>query len=336
MKKISAKVYLPIACFLFGTIVICIAACKTAAGLLIARFFLGIPEAGIVSASIMYFSMWYKPSERAFRIAVFHSFNSLASMCSAFLASGIGQMEGKAGLKSWQWVFIIEGALPIVLAPFIYLALLTFPETTPALNDRERFIAINRLGRGAARKTDVTWSWPAFIRIFSRPSTYFFFIAYIASCTVAHAQAVFLPTILHVFLGFGVTKSNIYTAFTYIFIIPVYWFVGHHSDWTRDRMWHYLVPMVACIAPYCVWLYTSLHPDARGHAISNAALYAMAFFAGLCRPAQPVLLSYRSSTLYGATEQAIGGAASVAGLSIAALIGPQVNHGSSPYQFDNC
>lgn len=41
----------------------------------------------------MYFSFWYKPSERAFRIAVFHSANALASAVSGFLAIGINNVS---------------------------------------------------------------------------------------------------------------------------------------------------------------------------------------------------------------------------------------------------
>lgn len=37
---------------------------------------------------------------------------------------------------SWQWVFIIEGAIPLVMAPVIYLLLLTFPEESTALSER--------------------------------------------------------------------------------------------------------------------------------------------------------------------------------------------------------
>jgi len=85
----------------------------------------------------------------------------------------------------------------------------------------------------------------------------------------------------------------------------------------------------SCIPGYAVWLYTSQHPEARGTTISYMALYGMAFLGGMCRPAQPVLLSYRSSTLYGAAEQAVGGAAAVASLSIASIMGPQVCLGMS-------
>jgi hypothetical protein len=63
------------------------------------------------------------------------------------------------------------------------------------------------------------------------------------------------------------------------------------------------------------------------------ALYGMAFLGGMCRPAQPVLLSYRSNTLYGAAEQAVGGAATVASLSIASIMGPQMYPNSDAPRF---
>jgi hypothetical protein len=333
MKKFSAKVFFPIIMVIWGAIVLSVVGVKSPAGLLTARFFLGIPEAAVVPSCIMYFSMWYKPSERAFRIAIFHAWNCVASAVSSFLASAIGQLEGVGGLHAWQWVFLIEGILPIIAAAPCYFALLTFPETSTALNEYERFIAINRFGRGATRQTDKSFTWSAVWRIFTRPSTYVFFVAQTCACTVAVAQATFLPTILHVFLGFNTTKSNLYAAFTYIFMIPVYPFVGWHSDWTRDRMWHYILCMVCCIPAYAVWLHTSIHPESKGTSIHLMALYGMAFLGGMCRPAQPVLLSYRSNTLYGAAEQAVGGAATVASLSIASIMGPQMYPNSDAPRF---
>lgn len=324
MKKISAKLFFPTVMVLWGIIVMSIAATKNAPGLLTARFFLGLPEAGVVPACIMYFSMWYKPSERAFRIAIFHSANALASAVSAFVAAGIGHLQGHNGLNSWQWVFIIEGALPIALAGPLFWLFLTFPETSTALSDRERFIAINRFGRGATRKTDLTWSWPAFIRIFKRPSTYVFFISYISLSVVCVAQATFLPTILNVFLGFHTSKANLYVAICSLTAIPMYWIWGVHSDWTRERMWHYLLPALAAVPCYAVWTYVSVNPGARGTSVSTISLYGMAFLGQMVLISQPVVLSYRSSTLYGAAEQAVGGAAAVASLSIASIIAPQV------------
>jgi MFS family permease len=322
MKKVSAKYFFPVAMVLWGIVVMCIAAVKTSGGLLTARFFLGIPESGVVPACVMYFSMWYKPSERALRLAVFHSANSMAAAVSAFIASGLGSLQGARGLNAWQWVFIIEGALPIACAIPLYFLFLTFPETSTALSERERFIAINRFGRGATRQTDVSWSWPAFIRIMSRPSTYLFFVSYMSLCIAAVAQATFLPTILKVFLKFETSKANLYTAICILVTIPIYWFYGIHSDWTRERMWHYIIPAVMSLPCYIVWLYTSTHQETN--TIDTWSLYGMAFLGQMVLICQPIALSYRSSTLYGATEQAVGGAAIVAALSIASIIAPQV------------
>ena len=93
MKKFSGKRYFPIIMCLFGTIVACISTVQNAAGLLAARFFLGVPESGVVPACIMYFSFWYKPSERAWRIGVFHAANSLASGVGGFLDIGVSKVR---------------------------------------------------------------------------------------------------------------------------------------------------------------------------------------------------------------------------------------------------
>lgn len=140
----------------------------------------------------MYFSFWYKPSERALRIGIFHAANSLASGVGGFIAVGVNRINGAGGLEAWRWVFLIEGLMAISMAIPVYFLLLTFPETTTALNDRERHIAINRFGRGATRYTDVTWDTKTFLQVFSRPSTYVFFVSYICLLIVAVALGTFL------------------------------------------------------------------------------------------------------------------------------------------------
>ncbi|KAK2779471.1 hypothetical protein FQN52_003758 [Onygenales sp. PD_12] len=322
MKTYSAKKFFPTVMVLWGIVVMTLAATKNAGGLLAARFFLGIPESGVVPACIMYFSFWYKPVERAWRIGVFHSANALASSVSGFLAVAIDNLNQKGGLQSWKWVFIIEGAMPIVLAIPVYFLLLTFPEDSTALTDRERHIAINRFPVGSTRKTDVTWDWNAFFRVMTRPSTYVFFVSYICLTIVATGQGTFGPTILQKFCGFSSSKSNIYQAIIHFVTIPLYWTLPLHSDWTRERMWHYVILVALAVPCYGVWTYVSTHPDT--HTISPITMYGMSYLGHMVSVAQPTALSYRSSTLYGAAEQAVGGAAVIASLSIASIISPQI------------
>lgn len=87
-------------------------------------------------------------------------------------------------------------------------------------------------------------------------------------------------------------------------------------------MWHYIVPVALVIPCYGVWTYVSVSQSTK---IAPIAMYGMGFLGQLVVIAQPIILSYRSSTLYGAAEQAVGGAAAVASLSIASIIAPQVS-----------
>jgi hypothetical protein len=92
-------------------------------------------------------------------------------------------------------------------------------------------------------------------------------------------------------------------------------------------MWHYLIPISMAIPCYGVWTYVSVTESTK---ITPIAMYGMAFLGQMVVVSQPIVLSYRTSTLYGAAEQAVGGAAAVASLSIASIIAPQVKDHSVP------
>lgn len=156
----------------------------------------------------------------------------------------------------------------------------------------------------------------------TRPSTYVFFVAYTSLTIVATAQGTFGPTILHSFAGYSPRAANAYMGIVYFYTIPLYWFFSRHSDWTRERMWHFVL-LVLCVVPcYGVWTYVSAHKSYGS--ISPISLYGMCYLGHLVSVAQPVALSYRTSTLYGAAEGAVGSASVIAALYIASIISPQV------------
>lgn len=56
------------------------AACHNTAGLLAARFFLGITEAGLFPGVIFYLTLWYTRREQATRVAFFFATSTLAGV----------------------------------------------------------------------------------------------------------------------------------------------------------------------------------------------------------------------------------------------------------------
>lgn len=54
-------------------------------------------------------------------------------------------MDGKAGILAWRWLFIIEGAVTVVIAAAAFFILPDFPKSTPWLTEIERDLATWRL-----------------------------------------------------------------------------------------------------------------------------------------------------------------------------------------------
>ena len=69
LKKYKPSRWLAFLMLLWGIITMTIAAARNYAGLLATRFFLGVFEAGLFPGIVYCLTFWYKPNERALRVA---------------------------------------------------------------------------------------------------------------------------------------------------------------------------------------------------------------------------------------------------------------------------
>ncbi|KAG9503523.1 hypothetical protein J7337_003474 [Fusarium musae] len=79
------------------------------------RLLLGLLEAGFIPAGLYTLTQWYKRNETSRRFTAFFLGNMIASAASGLIAYGILQMRGIAGLSGWQWMFLLEGIITIVI-----------------------------------------------------------------------------------------------------------------------------------------------------------------------------------------------------------------------------
>ncbi|OBT61931.1 hypothetical protein VE03_08200 [Pseudogymnoascus sp. 23342-1-I1] len=85
-------------------------------GLVVARIFLGIAEAGLFPCVNYYITLWYARRECAFRAAIFFSAATVAGAFGGLLARGINEMSNVGGKPGWAWIFILEGILTVAIA----------------------------------------------------------------------------------------------------------------------------------------------------------------------------------------------------------------------------
>ncbi len=98
-------------------------------GLLIARMALGVAEGGLFPGVTWYITLWYRRHECGYRMAIFFSAATLAGAFGGLLARGISELNTKGGKPGWAWIFILEGAVTIVVAFFAKFFINDSPET---------------------------------------------------------------------------------------------------------------------------------------------------------------------------------------------------------------
>jgi MFS family permease len=129
--------------FVWGGITVCTAAVKDYPGLMVQRFFLGVFEAGIAPAFSLITVQWYRRQEQPLRLAIWYSSVGVGTCLGTLLLYAIGQIKG--ALASWQYQFIIIGAVSSIWGVALWFLLPDSPLTAYFLNQEQRVIAVERM-----------------------------------------------------------------------------------------------------------------------------------------------------------------------------------------------
>ncbi|KAL4964238.1 major facilitator superfamily domain-containing protein [Aspergillus stella-maris] len=138
LKKLRPSRLLPLLMVAWGIVMTLMGIVKNYHGLLIARLFLGIAEAGLYPGIAYYITLWYPRHLAQYRQAFFFSAASIAGAFSGILAWAIAKMDGVANYAGWRWIFILEGILTVLVGAIAPFTMYDFPETANFLTDEER------------------------------------------------------------------------------------------------------------------------------------------------------------------------------------------------------
>lgn len=148
-------IYLAVFCALWGCVSTCMAAARSYASVLVVRFFLGFVEAPFFPGALLMLTSWYARDELPLRIAVLYAGNTLSNCFGGLIAAGvIGGMNDAAGIRSWRWLFIIEGCFTIAMAFVAWFVLPNYPGDAKWITEEERAFARWRIAREAAGQAD--------------------------------------------------------------------------------------------------------------------------------------------------------------------------------------
>ena len=115
------------------------------------RLLLGAAEAGFWPTAIYVVSSWFPGAHRGRAVSRFYGFGGVASIVMGAVSGWLLALDGTAGLRGWQWLFLVEG-LPTI---FVGLAVLKFlpddPRTADWLTREEKGWLVGELDSGDVR-----------------------------------------------------------------------------------------------------------------------------------------------------------------------------------------
>ena len=247
LLKIGARLTLARIMFCLGAVSALTFLIHTPTQLYIARFLLGVFEAGLYPGLVLYLTFWYPPNQRATMMS-FIAWGSVIAGIVAGPVSGwiLADMNGVLGLHGWQWMFIIEGVPSCLFAIYILFLLADRPAKATWLTDAQKSLVIHHL----QEQTPAAAGRPAsFAEMLANSRTWILALIDFTLICGLYAGLFWMPSIIK---GSGATvfQAGVYSAIPFVVGGVAMWFGGKHSDAHRERRWHYVASAVAMIVGF--------------------------------------------------------------------------------------
>jgi ACS family tartrate transporter-like MFS transporter len=110
---------------------------RTPAQFYVARFCLGMAEAGFFPGVLFYLMQWFPPQQRARAVSRFYIALPLSGVFMGAVAGSLLNLNGRGHLAGWQWLFLVEGIPPVILGIAFLFLLPDKPADAPWLTQAE-------------------------------------------------------------------------------------------------------------------------------------------------------------------------------------------------------
>lgn len=232
LKRMRPRIYIPVIMLAWGLTMTFMGFCKNFNGLMAARWFLGLAEAGLFPGVNYYLSCWFKRRELGIRAAIFFSAAAVSGSFGGLLAAAISRMDGIGGKHGWAWIFILEGAATLLIGAASFWMVHDFPDDATFLSPVERARVLKRLrddGQRSGASQRERFRAAAFWQSVRDWKSYVGALIYMGVCGPLYAFSLFLPSIIKE-LGYTSSKAQLLSVPPYAAACILTILVGWHAD----------------------------------------------------------------------------------------------------------
>ena len=147
MHRVGARLWMCRIMVTWGLISAAMMFVSNATWFYILRLLLGAAEAGFFPGVILYLTYWFPDRVRGQIMGLFYFGAPLAFIFGGPLSGVLLELDGVAGLKGWQWMFLIEGLLASIVGVWAYWYLDSKPSEARWLPPAEKQALLAAIGR---------------------------------------------------------------------------------------------------------------------------------------------------------------------------------------------
>jgi ACS family tartrate transporter-like MFS transporter len=256
VERWSARKWIARILVTWGIVTILMAAVHTPRQFYVARFLLGVAEAGFFPGIVVYLTHWFRYENRAKAGAIFMAAIPMSSIIGSPLAGWILSQHWM-DIASWRWLFVAEG-VPAILFGILTLVFLTdWPVQAHWLAADERaWIDAELRGEKEAKSKVRAWTiWQAMRsrEVILLTLVYFFAIIGI------YGFVIWFPTIVQRATNLPNMAVTLLAALPYVAGLAAMIWNGWHSDRTGERRWHTAFPLFLGAGCLAVAIRSSAH-----------------------------------------------------------------------------
>jgi D-galactonate transporter len=264
LERIGVRKTLLRIMFTWGIVSTAMAFVQTPMQFYIARFLLGVLEAGFFPGIILYLTYWYPSVRRGQIIALFLAATAIASVIAGPLSGAtMKYFNDIEGWHGWQWLFISQGIPATILGLVAYFYLQDKPEDAKWLSAEEKTTLRFQLDHD--HKDVQSASHAGFFEMLKDPKVYGLAFTYFLLLGATYTMVFWIPSLIKSWGVADLFHVGLFATLPQIAGIIGTILMGRHSDKTRERRWHY----VTCVAIAALGL--SLTTFTQGNLLASIA-----------------------------------------------------------------
>ena len=199
------------------------------------RLLLGAAEAGFYPGVLFFLTLWFPAAYRARILGIFIAAIPISQIIGSPLSGQLLSLNGLAGLQGWQWLYLVEAAPALLLAPLVVSRLQDNPAQAHWLPKAEQEWLIGQLG--AERSSVERTRSYSVLQCLSNPRVLFLALIYFSNVCLLNSITFFLPLIVN---GFGLSngRTGLVVAIPGVLALFALIFWARSSDRRRERYGH--------------------------------------------------------------------------------------------------